>query len=279
MTEIGIMQGRLVPPVDARFQAFPRDRWRDEFPAAAEAGLNFIEWIFDEYGFDSNPLRTDAGIAELRALTDRYGIAIPSVCADYFMERPLLKCSRAEQDERMAILSRLFARAKQLGIHHIVLPFVDASRMDSEDEIDRFVALANDVLMPIAEQHEIEAHLETSLPPKEVAGILDRIPHPLFWINYDSGNSSSLGYPPVEEFGAYGHRIGSFHIKDRVKGGGTVPLGTGDADFVTLKRCLGDYGYSRAYVLQVARGEAGQEVAWARNNVQLAKELVIPTRG
>jgi len=36
---LGIMQGRLVPPVEGRFQAFPRDRWTAEFPRAAEAGL------------------------------------------------------------------------------------------------------------------------------------------------------------------------------------------------------------------------------------------------
>ena len=35
-------------------------------------------------------------------------------------------------------------------------------------------------------------------------------------VNYDSGNSASLGYDPTDEFAAYGERVGSVHIKDRV---------------------------------------------------------------
>ena len=62
-------------------------------------------------------------------------------------------------------------------------------------------------------------------------------------VNYDSGNSSSLGYHPRDEFAAYGCRVGSVHIKDRVRGGGTVPLGTGNADFPALFAALKKIAY------------------------------------
>ena len=65
MSRIAIIQGRLVPPEDGRFQCFPRNRWRDEFAHAAAAGLDAIEWIYDLHGADMNPLATDAGIAEI----------------------------------------------------------------------------------------------------------------------------------------------------------------------------------------------------------------------
>ena len=61
MTHIGIMQGRLVPPTDDRIQCFPRERWADEFELAAQAGLDCIEWIYDLYGADVNPLATEFG--------------------------------------------------------------------------------------------------------------------------------------------------------------------------------------------------------------------------
>ena len=54
--KLGIMQGRLLPPEEQRFQSFPRQRWRDEFALAAAAGLDTIEWIYDAYGEDVNPL-------------------------------------------------------------------------------------------------------------------------------------------------------------------------------------------------------------------------------
>jgi hexulose-6-phosphate isomerase len=88
----------------------------------------------------------------------------------------------------------------------------------------------------------------------------------LLKVNYDSGNSASLGYSVVEEFAAYGDRIGSVHIKDRVRDGGTVPLGQGDADFPALFAELKRLGYANNFVLQVARGLPGDEVSWARNN-------------
>ncbi len=85
-------------------------------------------------------------------------------------------------------------------------------------------------------------------------------------MNYDSGNSSSLGYEVGEEFAAYGHRIGSVHIKDRRLGGGTVPLGTGNADLPAVFRGLAALGYHGDYVLQIARSEPGEELLWIAQN-------------
>jgi hexulose-6-phosphate isomerase len=86
-------------------------------------------------------------------------------------------------------------------------------------------------------------------------------------VNYDSGNSASLGYSPANEFAAYGDRIGSVHIKDRVLNGGTVPLGTGNTDFAALFSCLEKIEYRGDFTLQVARGTPGDEVAWAKQNL------------
>jgi hexulose-6-phosphate isomerase len=98
--------------------------------------------------------------------------------------------------------------------------------------------------------------------PAAFRSFLDEIEHPLVKVNYDSGNSSSLGFKPAEEFAAYGERIGSFHIKDRILGGKTVPLGQGDADFDSLRAGLIDINYQGDFVLQVARGQPGDELRW-----------------
>jgi len=68
LNRIGIMQGRLTPPLDGRFQCFPRDAWADEFPRAAECGLACIEWIYDAFGADANPLTSSPGIARMKEL-------------------------------------------------------------------------------------------------------------------------------------------------------------------------------------------------------------------
>jgi L-ribulose-5-phosphate 3-epimerase len=263
--QMGIMQGRLVPPTAGRFQSFPRDRWADELPLAAEAGLNAIEWIYDEFGADVNPLADDAGLARLQKLCADNGLRVLSMCADYFMDRPLVRASESELHDRLATLTWLLGRAQQAGIRHVVLPFVDISRIDSEDDFRQVVGALRRVL-PAAEATQVELHLETSLPPTRFAALLAELPHPLLKVNYDSGNSASLGYVVDEEFAAYGERIGSVHIKDRVRGGGTVPLGQGNADFEALFAALHDLDYANNFVLQVARGLPGEEVAWARQN-------------
>jgi L-ribulose-5-phosphate 3-epimerase len=265
MTLIGIMQGRLVPPTDNRIQCFPRQNWADEYELGAKAGINSIEWIYDFYGADVNPIATDAGIAQMKALTRKTGIQVLSICADYFMERPLVRASTGELAERLAMIDWLLGRGHLLGVNRMVVPFVDASRIDTDAEFEGVIETLQRIL-PMAEKTRIELHLETSLPPARFASLLEGLPHPLVKANYDSGNSSSLGYKPRDEFAAYGKRVGSVHIKDRILGGATVAPGMGDADFPELADSLKMIGYSGDFILQVARATPGDEVNWIRQN-------------
>ena len=268
MPRVGIMQGRLVPPQPGSIQCFPRDRWRDEFALAADAGIQAIEWIDDVHGADVNPLATDAGIEEMQALSREHGVAVVSLCADYFLDRPIVRASPAGIADLTARLNWLITRCGLAGITRVVLPFVDAARIDTTADVQRLVDVVAGV-RGACEATGIELHLETALAPHAFARVLDRVPDPWVRVNYDSGNSASLGYDVTSELGAYGERIGSVHIKDRVSGGSTVPLGSGDADLPTLLAGLTRLGYQGDYVLQVARGADGQEVEWARHNLLL----------
>jgi len=259
------MQGRLLPPMEGRFQAFPRGRWAEEFPGAGAAGLDAIEWIYDSYGLAANPIETDAGVESMLDLSRKHGIAVRSICADYFMDFSFVRATDAERTERIAHLVWLLSQARRVGITRIVLPFVDSSAIHDEADRDAVIDTLNRAL-PAAEAAGIELHLETSLGPDDFAALLARIPHPKVRVNYDSGNSSSLGYRPAEEFAAYGERLGSVHIKDRVLHGTTVPLGQGDADFDAVFGGLKRLNYAGDIILQVARGVPGNEVEWARQN-------------
>jgi hexulose-6-phosphate isomerase len=275
MAKIGIMQGRLVPPTEGRIQCFPRLNWADEFGLGASAGIDCIEWIYDLYGADVNPIASDAGVAKMKDLVHKTGVQVLSICADYFMERPLVRASAGETAERLAIFDWLLGRGQMLGINRVVVPFVDASRIDTDAEFEGVIGTLRCIL-PMAERTGIEIHLETSLEPGRFAALLERLPQPLLKANYDSGNSSSLGYHPAEEFAAYGKRVGSVHIKDRLLGGSTVPPGKGSADFPALVQSLQSSEYRGDYILQVARGEPGDEVAWIRQNRAFVVEHGFP---
>ena len=269
---LGIMQGRLVPPETDFVQTFPRQRWRDEFPRAAAAGIGAIEWIYDSYGEDVNPLASDPGIAEMAALASRHGVAVRSLCADWLMEHPLVGAGSTDRASWIERLRWLVERAGAAGMGRIVLPFVDAAAIRGASD-EQVVLDALQVVLPTAEATGVELHLETALGPDDFAALLARVPHPLVRANYDAGNSAALGYVPREEFAAYGDRVGSVHVKDRRRGGGTVPLGTGDADLTAVGECLRDVGYQGDVVLQVARGVPDGEVEWAVHNRAVLERL------
>ncbi len=266
------MQGRLLPPVDGRIQAFPASAWHREFQLARAAGVDGIEWIYEEPGAAENPLGSDAGLARMGALTQQHGVRVDSLCADWFMDRPLL----AEGDEARRVgiekLRWVLTRAAAAGIRRVVLPFVDASALRDERAVNEATRLIASTL-PVLDEVMVELHLETSLPPEEFAALLERIDHPRLRANYDTGNSASLGYDSREEFAAYGARVGSVHVKDRVLGGGTVPLGQGAADLELVFALLHERGWERPLVLQTARGQEGLEAETVRADTDHVRRL------
>jgi hexulose-6-phosphate isomerase len=62
-----------------------------------------------------------------------------------------------------------------------------------------------------------------------------------------------------------------------LKGGGTVPLGSGNSDFAALARSLKHFDYRGRFILQAARGKTGDEVNWARQNLAFLEKLLTQT--
>ncbi len=280
----GVMQGRLSPPEDGRFQSFPRQGWRDEFALARAAGFSYIEWIhddFDAWQSDTdpghNPIFTDEGLTELDDLKAEHGISTPALCGDWFMEHPLIRCTPEERQHREQHLHALIPIAQRIGATRIVLPFVDNARMTTEREKTQVLDILKHAL-PVAETHSVELHLEADFNPADFRAFLARLDHPSLKVNWDSGNSSGLGYIATEEFAAYGRRIGSIHIKDRYRkpegGIETRPLGTGSADFDDVFRAIRSIGYAGGLTLQVARGTPGDEINFLRTQLDFVRQYV-----
>ncbi len=269
------MQGRLSPPGPGRFQAFPRTSWREEFARAREAGFSYIEWIHDDYDAGANPIFSEEGREEMNRLKREHGIETPALCGDWIMEFPLIRCTEEERREREEHLRQIIGIARQMGAQRIVLPFVDNSRMTTEEDKETVLAVLERAI-PVAEEHGVELHLEADLNPGAFRAFLAKA-HPRVRVNWDSGNSSGLGYVASEEFAAYGERIGSIHIKDRFRkpdgGVETRPLGAGSADFHDVFRAIRSIGYQGGLTLQVARGVAGDEVHFLRTQLEFLQSF------
>jgi L-ribulose-5-phosphate 3-epimerase len=264
---IGIMQGRLSAPVEGRVQAFPFATWREEFDAAARLGLASIEWIV-ETPVESNPLWTTPGRRDIQASCVASGVRVSHVCADVFMTEPLVRLPPGQLAARRTLLTDLIARAADLSVQAIDVPCVDESALRTPREEDELARTLSPIL-DIAARHGVTLSLELSLPPARVRALLALIDHPAVAITYDTGNSASWGYDPDEEFESYGWRVGHVHIKDRIRGGGTVPLGTGSADIPRILRGLHALEYHGDLILQVARG--ADDLAVARDSQALVR--------
>jgi L-ribulose-5-phosphate 3-epimerase len=268
---IGIMQGRLSPPIDGRIQAFPWDSWEREFFHAREVGLDLIDWIVECERFNENPLLTEGGSKAIKSVISETGVSIGAVCADYFMDCPLLRCSSALLKERLEALDLIISRLNYFGIKYLEIPFVDNSAIKDTEELEQI----KEIIRPrLEEAYRLGVTLafETSLPVETFHSFLLSLDHPAARANYDTGNSASLGYNPRDELEAYGELVVTVHIKDRILKGGTVPLGQGHTDFGTCFSVLRAKNYAGPFILQVAR--SGDEIEAARKNMAFVERFL-----
>ncbi len=257
--KIGVMQGRLVPKYQGRYQAFPIGMWQDEFKVAKECGLDLIEFILDFNDADKNPLLKSGGVDEIVNISRDTGVSVQTICADYFMEAPLHSNDNKVVEESLKVLEKLLEAAKVLKVTDIVIPCVDQSSLKTKEAVDEFVKQVAKII-PIIEKENINLSLETDLAPKPFIELLNKLNSKNISVNYDIGNSAALGFDSDKELEVYGDRITDIHIKDRALGGGPVILGEGNADFVKFFRKLKEFDYQGPFIMQAYRDDEGVEI-------------------
>lgn len=247
------MQGRLSPLVGERIQAFPWPSWREEFAIAGRSGFRLMEWTLDQDRLHENPLLTSGGQAEIRALCRAHGVSVPSLTGDCFMQAPFWKSA---DDAREGDFLAVADAGAALGISIIVVPLVDNGRLETPAQEDALIATLQRHAPRLADRG-LRVLFESDFGPLQLRTFIDRLDPAVFGINYDTGNSAALGFDPGEELAAYGDRVANVHIKDRLRGGTTVPLGSGAADFDAVFSQLARLDYQGNFILQTARAAGG----------------------
>ena len=187
------------------------------------------------------------------------------------MQAPFWTVSGAMRAERLAELDLVLDACTDVGIKIIVVPLVDNGAMSSPEHeaavIDAVTARADRL-----RRDQLNIAFECDYRPADLARFIGQIPADVCGINLDIGNSSSLGYDIAEEIPAYGQRIVNVHVKDRVLGGTTVPLGAGNANIPRALRMLVSSGYRGCYVLQTARAQDGDHEGTLGRYFQLTQQ-------
>jgi L-ribulose-5-phosphate 3-epimerase len=246
---VGVIQGRLSPRPPGKLQEFPWRSYAAEFPKAARLGLHSIEWIFEAARYEENPLWTEAGREEIRGLIAATGVRVQSVCADYFMVHRLAGESPAALAHHRDVLADLIVAAHSVGADRILLPLLETSAVDSP-ELQREVALSLRSVVPMAERYGVTLGLEMELNGYEYARVIESVGSARVRAYYDTGNSTAQGLDIAQDIEPLLPLLLAVHVKDRVRGGGSKPLGTGDANFQAFFPRLLRAGFKGDFVLQ-----------------------------
>jgi L-ribulose-5-phosphate 3-epimerase len=257
--KLGVMQGRLSTPVNNMIQAFPIANWEEEFSKARILGLGCIEWIYENSNIDLNPICSDDGINQMHKLSNKYDIKINSLVADNFMDDSLCNKNLDTKADAFKTLKFLIEQSSKANIHMLELPLMGKGSIKNIEKRENFIINIGETLN-YAGDHNIKIVFELDLPPVDFNNFIIDLNHPAAGINYDMGNSALFGFNHQEEILTYGKYIDNIHIKDSVFSTGTVPLGTGDTNFIEVFNALSHTDYQGDYIFQSARKDLEENI-------------------
>lgn len=254
---LGFMQGRLLKPIKKNtIQYFPDKDWFKELEIGQNI-FNFIEWTINIENINKNPLIKKKLDKNFLKKLNLVNIKVQSVTCDFFMQVPIFKKKYFYQYEKiLKYLKRLISNCESLGIKFIVLPLVDNSSIKNLEEENYLKKLIINLKSKLKKTKII---FETDYPPEEILRFIKYFNLEKFGINYDTGNSASLGYN-FEEEKKYFKYVKNIHIKDRKFKGVSVRLGTGNYNFKKFFNFLKKINYKGNLILQTARSKNNSDI-------------------
>jgi sugar phosphate isomerase/epimerase len=246
------MQGRLSPAL-MRVQEFPAD-WQAEFVRARQLGFDLIEWLVTASSVDRNPLLLDPDA--VRQIVAASGVRSVSVCADYLIECPLTGVTQTDRDAAIDLLGRVVDGASAIGATVVSLPMLEGNAVTRE-QLAEVLMYLRDVIRA-AGQKSVRIAIETDLPAFDIIETIERAG---VAVCYDLGNAAAAGREIVAELQVLGDRVAVIHVKDRLKGGGSVRLGQGSVPFSTAFAALQSASPAVPVILETPRGDSPVETA------------------
>jgi len=249
---LGIVQGRLSPPVDNKIQEFP-ERWKEEFVLLRHFGLNHIEWIFTKKTFPQN-LQLD-----LR----NYSFEINSICCDHLIDKRITDSEFLSKYLRSVCEFALYNNIKS-----ITIPLLEESKI-SIAEFSQFT----DKMLHYGEIYpELFFCFEMDAPYQLAVELAKKSNN--FLLTFDTGNITDWGYEPSAYLFAIKKYLANVHLKDvHFTDSHSIWPGAGKTDFDLIFKTLAAINYTSTFTLQTARGEDGREWETIRKHTQYFKEL------
>jgi L-ribulose-5-phosphate 3-epimerase len=254
--KIGFMQGRLVESEGSSvLQSFPQKNWELEMKIAKKEGFKIMEWTIDAESIKKNPI-FNGELKSIKNAKKNYQIKVDSITLDYFMEQPFFKKKSRIRNKIIDNLKKIILNGNKIGIKYYIFPLVDSGSITTLAEENIFVDRIKEIIKLLKRNSKIL--FETDYPPDKVINFIKKFKCKKVGINYDTGNSASLGYDFKDEV-KYIKYIKNIHIKDRILSGGTVRLGTGNWNYRKFFKLI-KRNYKGNFILQTARSKSNEHV-------------------
>lgn len=212
----------------------------ERFASAARYGFQ---------GIEVNTLRDAAERAEIKRLSEQYGIPVSSVMNSDHWQYPLSDPDPAVVERSLVGITQSIDTAVALGADTVlVVPGVVTPTVTYEQAWERSTAALARVL-PLAERHGVCLAVENVwskflISPLEFAAYVDSFHSAHLMAYFDVGNVLLYGYPQ-HWIRTLGSRIRKVHIKGFDARTFTwTQLLEGSADWASVMRALRDVGYN-----------------------------------
>jgi L-ribulose-5-phosphate 3-epimerase len=262
-----LVQGRALNQNDESLQSFPSN-WMEEFPLIEKLGFNGIEWIYDEKSEYNNPILNLQEHQNMKMISKKYNVSLENIVFDWFITHPILKKDDISLSTKIQKLIDLIDYSEKIGFQRVIFPLLEGNAIHNSNEMELFLKIFSDDILSTLNLKKLEIHFETSMSPNDEFNFISRLDNSQTKICFDMGNSASLGFDCSQVLNKIYPFLGSVHIKDRLINGGTVPLGDGSVDFLTVFMILNKIKFSGPISFQAYRDKNS-------NNVELLKSYLM----
>jgi hypothetical protein len=252
--ELGIIQGRLLKPIDGNIQEFPKTDWEKEFDIIDQIGITHIEWIITNKSFSESVLDLDIS---------KYSNKISSVTCDNLINVKITDINFLK-DQLKPICDWVLSN----GIKAISIPLLEESTITETNKQNFYdlIEWYGKTYSEIDFYFEMESDWGIALDLVKLS--------PNFYLIYDTGNITSCGFDHSEWIKNCHPYIKNVHLKDRtINPLKTVRPFTGDTDFSLIFDKLKNYNYNGLYTLQLAREKDGEEIITTKKHIKLFRDL------
>jgi hexulose-6-phosphate isomerase len=240
--KFGTLQGVLKEPLET------------VFATAARLGFDGVELDWSAAEDARGDGKFAAGQrAAIRERARQAGVEISSVAAHFLNAGGLGSAEPTMRETGLAAVREGIGLCADLGARVLLVPFFGAGELKGGADTEQLVRYLQ-ALAPEAEARGVRLGVESTLPAREVARLVDEVGSAWVGSYWDMGNAMWLGYDDIEEIDTLGERIVAVHVKEFAGAPRAAPDTAGGRNATLETGAFGDPLGSASKALGVLRG-------------------------